>query len=359
MTENHRLLEETSERFFARRVTPEVLLAFEGIGLDTRLRDEAQALGLSRPGESFAPGTSWQAAALVLRVGGRHAAPLPLAEEIVAAQLASAAGLVLPAGMVGLGLDCQPAADSGLWSCAAPFGRNAEHILVVRKEGDGVVVAIHPCAGGAVSTGANVAEEPRDVVSIDPQAAFAQASIDLPVDVARTLLAAARTSQMAGALETILDLAVGYAREREQFGRKIGKFQAVQQQLAVLAGQVAAAGVAAADAARALDQRGLPAMTFGSREDPTVEIAMAKVVVGEAAEFGPRIAHQVLGAIGFTHEHRLHFFTRRLWAWRAECGSAATWAHRLGEFCLAADSGGLWNILTERSASLGPGGESD
>jgi acyl-CoA dehydrogenase len=177
--------------------------------------------------------------------------------------------------------------------------------------------------------------------------------VEMPEDIVSTLLAAARTTQMAGALETILALAVEYAREREQFGRKIGKFQAIQQQLAILAGQVAAAGVAAADAARALDQRGLPKKTFGALDDPAFEIAVAKVVVGEAAEFGPRIAHQVLGAIGFTHEHRLHFFTRRLWAWRAECGSAASWAQRLGAFGLDGETGGLWEILTDRSGESG------
>jgi acyl-CoA dehydrogenase len=353
MSDNHPMLVEAAERFFSAKVTPEALLAFERSGLDPTLWTEARALGLSRPGESVDGGEGWQASALVLRAGGRHAAPLPLAEEVVAAQLASAAGISLPHGAVGVGLACKPAEDPGLWSCEAPFGRDLDHILLVGGGRNGVELGLHSCAGALQGSGENVATEPRDSLLLDRHSAMETKVVDLPEDVITTLLAAARTSQMAGALETILALSVAYAREREQFGRKIGKFQAVQQQLAVLAGQVAAAGVAAADAARALDQRGLPAAKFGALEDPSFEIAVAKVVVGEAAEFGPRIAHQVFGAIGFTHEHRLQFFTRRLWAWRAECGSAAIWAERLGGFALAEENGGLWKILTDRSGHTG------
>lgn len=349
MSDNHPMLAEAAERFFSAKVDQEAILAFEQSGLDHTLWAAARELGLSRPGESVDAGEGWQASEIVLRAGGRHAAPMPLAEEVVAAQLASAAGISLPPGSVGVGLACRPADDPGLWACEAPFGRDLDHLLVVGGGGDGLELRLHACTGAPHGSGENVAGEPRDVLLVDPQSAIENKLVDLPEDVLTTLLAAARTSQMAGALETILALSVAYAREREQFGRKIGKFQAVQQQLAVLAGQVAAAGVAAADAARALDQRGLPAAKFGSPEDPSFEIAVAKVVVGEAAEFGPRIAHQVLGAIGFTHEHRLQFFTRRLWAWRAECGSAAFWAERLGRFGLATENGGLWKILTDRS----------
>ena len=350
MMEAQGMLEEAAERFFSAQVTTEALLAFEQEGLDASLREQAAALGLMQPGASVDPDEAWRAGALVLRAGGRHAAPLPLAEEFVAAQLAAAAGIVLPTGTVGLGLEAQPPAGGAGWSCEVPFGRDLDRVLIACPGPGGLELMLHDCAAAQTASGENVAGEPRDRISFTPDTALARAALDVPAEIIATLLAAARTSQMAGALEAILALAVQYAREREQFGRKIGKFQAIQQQLAILAGQVAAAGVAAADAARALDQRGPPQASFGGPQDPTFEIAVAKVVVGEAAEHGPRIAHQVLGAIGFTHEHRLHFFTRRLWAWRAECGSAASWAERLGAFGLSGDTGGLWEILTDRSA---------
>ncbi len=82
----------------------------------------------------------------------------------------------------------------------------------------------------------------------------------------------------------------------------------------MLAGQAAAAEAAAGMAAEAVDDtiRLLP-------------IAAAKARCGEAAGIGAAIAHQVHGAIGFTHEHSLHFLTKRLWSWRDEFGNEAEW----------------------------------
>jgi acyl-CoA dehydrogenase len=99
---------------------------------------------------------------------------------------------------------------------------------------------------------------------------------------------------------------VEYARTRVQFGKPIASFQAIQQQLAVLAGHTAAAGMAAAAAVADLES---PARLAHSA-------AVAKVRCGEAAGAAASIAHQVHGAIGITKEHSLHFATR-LWSWRA------------------------------------------
>ena len=135
-----------------------------------------------------------------------------------------------------------------------------------------------------------------------------------------------------------MDLAVTYAQERQQFGRPISKFQAVQQNLAVLAGQTAAA-VAAANL-------GIEAL---SRHDPDVEefrVAIAKTRVGEAATLAGELAHQVHGAIGFTKEYALQLATRRLWSWREEFGSDPEWAARLGAFMCARGADALWPSLT-------------
>jgi acyl-CoA dehydrogenase len=142
---------------------------------------------------------------------------------------------------------------------------------------------------------------------------------------------------MAGALESILDQAVRYATERKQFGKPLASFQAIQQNLAVLAGHVAASGIAAEQAFRAAD-----------RDDPRFEIAVAKVRVGEAVGIGTSIAHQTHGAIGFTYEHSLHFATRRLWSWRAEFGSESAWAIELGRAVAARGPDALWADLTTR-----------
>ena len=120
-----------------------------------------------------------------------------------------------------------------------------------------------------------------------------------------------------------------------QFGRPIGRFQAIQQNLAVLAGQAAAA-TAAAEAA----------IEVAVRDLGSPLVAAAKIRTGEAAGIGASIAHQVHGAIGFTQEHRLHYSTRRLWSWRDEFGNEAYWARRLGGVVAAAGADRLWHGIT-------------
>ena len=154
-------------------------------------------------------------------------------------------------------------------------------------------------------------------------------------DRLRQLGALTRAQMMAGAIDWVLENSVRYSLERVQFGRPIGKFQAVQQQLAVLAGQAAAAGKAAELAVAAAESG-----------DGAVEVAVAKARVGEAAGIAAEVAHQVHGAMGFTHEHPLHQRTRRLWAWRDEYGGEAAWQADLGRRIAARGADGLWAFIS-------------
>jgi alkylation response protein AidB-like acyl-CoA dehydrogenase len=166
--------------------------------------------------------------------------------------------------------------------------------------------------------GVNLAGEPLD-------------SVDPPGGGEDVLLKGAliRSIQMAGALERILELTINYTRERHQFGRSLMRFQAVQQALALMAGEVAAAG-ATVDAAV---------------ETPDAQrVAIAKIRTGLAAGQASAIAHQLHGAIGLSQEHQLHHFTRRLWSWRDDFGTEHDWATRLGQQLLS--SGQLWAALT-------------
>jgi acyl-CoA dehydrogenase len=133
---------------------------------------------------------------------------------------------------------------------------------------------------------------------------------------------------------------VRYAGERIQFGRPIGRFQAVQQQLALAAAEVAAASAAAEAAARVATGDGIGAAST------RFAIAAAKARTSEAAGAVARIAHQVHGAIGFTREHDLRLFTTRLWAWREEDGSDAEWNTEVGAMALAAGPDELWPIVS-------------
>jgi acyl-CoA dehydrogenase len=152
--------------------------------------------------------------------------------------------------------------------------------------------------------------------------------------------AAARAQQMAGALEHILDQSVQWSLDRVQFGRPIAKFQAVQHNQAMLAGEVAAAGAAADGAAEAIARYGI------GNEHAAAQVAIAKYRAGEAAGTGAAIAHQVHGAMGFTYEHSLHHATRRLWAWREEFGNETHWATQLGHMVAAKGADALWPFVT-------------
>jgi alkylation response protein AidB-like acyl-CoA dehydrogenase len=142
-------------------------------------------------------------------------------------------------------------------------------------------------------------------------------------------------AKMAGALNAALDLSVRYTRERQQFGKPLASFQAIQQQLAVFAEEAAAADMAAASAFRAAD-----------RGDAWFEIACAKLRANQAARISTGIAHQVHGAMGFTAEYRLQHLTKRLWAWGSEFGNERHWSVRIGARIAARGPENFWPDLT-------------
>jgi acyl-CoA dehydrogenase len=279
----------------------------------------------------------------VLRVAGRFAAPVPLAETLMAGWLLARAGITVPNGP----MTFAPVHADGLvvlrndgrlggGARQVPFARNAGRIAVLAHRENGAAVALVAAADLPISQSTSLAGEPRDNVSFEDAVPDAVRPVSLDQDRLVALGAAIRLQQMAGALEKILEQSVQHALDRSQFGRPIAKFQAVQHNLAMLAGEVAAAS-AAADAA---------AEACSGPEVNIAEVAIAKVRCGEAAGTGAAIAHQVHGAMGFTYEHSLHHATRRLWAWREEFGNEAVWAQRLGRMVAAQGADQLWPFVT-------------
>jgi alkylation response protein AidB-like acyl-CoA dehydrogenase len=287
----------------------------------------------------------------ILRIAGEFAVALPLAETLLAGWLLSRAGLPVPPGMLSIAPvrddeRLQMGTDGRLSGLAAsvPFARDAEHLAVVARRGEKTTIALVEMRHCTLRAGSSIAGEPRDDVTLKSVVPMALA--DAPTTVGEETLvqmgAAVRSAQMSGALQSILERSVAYAKERVAFGRPIGDFQAVQHNLARLAGESAAALAAAGSAADAIDG----AQAFD--EAVFLEVASAKIRVGEAAESGAAIAHQVHGAIGFSREHVLHRYTRRLWAWRDDFGSESAWAVRLG--CAVAQKGAdaFWPVLAAR-----------
>ena len=347
MNELQNILADTVTRLFTDRVTQELRESAEKGVWPAALWQQVEENGLTLPQIPEARGGgggTWQEAHIVVSAAGRFAVPLPLAETMVGAWLLAQAGLDVPTGPLTVA-PVHPAdridftgdgAERRLTGIATrvPWGRTAEHVVVVA---DGLI-ALVPAASATVEPDVNLALEPRDTLRWERAPLITTAPTGrLPADAVRLYGALVRSAQMAGGLDYLLEQTVRYVGERKQFGRAIGSFQAIQHQLALLAGHTAAASIASATAFRAAD-----------RGDAAFEIAVAKVRTGEAAGLGAGIAHQCHGAIGFTYEHSLHFVTRRLWSWRAEFGAESHWAAEIGRDAAQRGADALWTSLTAR-----------
>ena len=356
MSDAGALLAESIERMLAERCTRDVLASAEAGQWPSGLWSAAADMGLhaAAQGESRGGFGTLDARDLcgILRSLGRHAAPLPIPETWLAEHMLAAAGLP-PLGPAQLPATVGPVIAEAVpqlkrtadgWALTGtlrrvPWARHARTVVVLAGDGEctRTVAADIPAPCGP---GRNAANEPRDSIRFDAvpisEAAVGPAATgylvaDLVFDGALH-----RGAQMVGAMEGVLRDTVRYANERVQFGRPIGKFQAVQQQIAVLAGEVAVASAAAHGAA---DARSSGPARF--------EIACAKIRIGEAAGKVAAIAHQVHAAIGFTHEHNLHHATRRLWAWRDEFGSEAEWSRWVGTRIAQVGGEELWPFITD------------
>lgn len=352
MSGDERLIASSVERLFADRIDKGVRERADGGAFDRTLWQQVVDTGLTLVLANEAAGGSaqdWRAAYPILRGIGYWRVPLPLAETAVAALLLSTAGLEVPAGPLTLieqgranDLQAQGTALSGT-AHRVPWARHAMAAAV--SLADGHVACLDLKAPGvSVQPQVNAARLPSDTLVLEQARCAAVARCPLAlVQPVWTLGAVARCAMLVGALEWVLEQSVRYAGERVQFGKPIGHNQALQQQLALLAGDVAAARVAALVACADAPGTG--------RHDASATMfsaAVAKVRCGEAATRAASIAHQVHGAIGFTYEHALHFATQRLWAWREEFGSDAQWAAWLGRAAIAGGSTRFWPALTRR-----------
>lgn len=345
------IIKDTATKIFSDLCEPRLINDAEQGIWPSQLWDTLEESGLTLtwvPDNFGGAGAEMADGFTVLKVAGQFAAPVPVAETMFAGHLLARVGIKSPLGPMTVA-PVHPAArivlgtDGVLQGSARdiPFARQANHIAVIARRDGQPVIALVDRAACRVTEGNGLSGEARDTVSFNNvrPISVANAPAGFDEDGICAIGATIRCVQMAGAMQKILDQSVQYAQERVQFGRPIGKFQAVQHNLAQLAGETAAAAVAADAAAHAL--------TIGSpdNEDTIAVIATAKVRVGEAATTGSLIAHQAHGAMGFTYEHSLHQGTRRLWSWREEFGNEAIWSIRLGRIVAARGADELWPFL--------------
>jgi acyl-CoA dehydrogenase len=220
-----------------------------------------------------------------------------------------------------------------------PWGRSSAAIAAVLPAAGGArLCLLDPRSATAGATRTNLADEPRDRLG------FSDAPIEsapCPTELAGDLFDQAAlllTAQICGALDAALLRSLAHANQRQQFGRALAQFQAVQQALALMGEEVLAVECASEAACRAAD---------GSYAG--IEIACARLRANLAVDVAVPIAHQVHGAIGFTREQELRLFSQRLLAWRGELGSDRYWAERLGHAVAARGADAFWTDLTHRS----------
>jgi alkylation response protein AidB-like acyl-CoA dehydrogenase len=139
---------------------------------------------------------------------------------------------------------------------------------------------------------------------------------------ARDVIAVAVAAESVGVAQRAMEMAVEHARERKQFGRPIGVFQAVSHPCAQMLLEVEGARSAVLFAAWALDH---------SPEEAPLAAAMAKAYASDAGWRVPAAAVQVLGGIGFTWEHELHFWLKRGRANAAVAGDARSHRARVAD----------------------------
>ena len=297
------------------------------------------------PEASGGIGANMQEAAAIFRLCGRYCSPVPLAETLLASAALVAAGLPVPAGALTLAVAGESVRlqelKNGDWQIdgefeRVPYARFAQHAVIAGGTAPHGWIAVLPLSACHVDAGANLAGEARDRVTastvICGAGAIATGGIDADWILRRGALA--RAIMACGALEQALEISVAYVKQRVQFDRPLIKFQAIQQEIAKLAGDAAFAYASAMSAVTALDT-----------DTEEYAVAAAKVRTGMAAKSGSLIAHQLHGAIGVTEEYHLHHSTLRLWAWRSDYGTEAAWAQRLGRRLLD-DNHGLWAQLT-------------
>lgn len=341
------LLAEQVGNLLAKSVTRETWEAAEGGDIPGDLWQKLVELDLKFalvPESVGGAGLNWIDLAEVFRTFGYRAAPVPELETMVAAWALASSGIEdIPEGALSVATAIMELDEEGMLngedSLVAWAGQTEYTVVVAHRSGESLVCLVKSSdlTLAPLQTTGRIPSAAIHLEKVRPVAAQANSALDglglLPH------MACVRALQMSGALDRMLELCVEYGNTRTQFGRTIGKFQAVQHMVAELAAQAAAAQVACIYACRRIDNG-----------DAAQGASVAKTQVGHAAGAAAAIAHQVFGAIGVTDEHELHYYTRRLWQWRTEAGSEHWWSERLGREVLASGGAELWAGITGRKS---------
>jgi alkylation response protein AidB-like acyl-CoA dehydrogenase len=286
------------------------LVAEEQDGLGLGLFD--LALALEETGKQIVMAPLVEVAAAIWAVSRAADASHP-------ARAAIAAKIVVPATTLpGQRYDsvASPALDPGAMALSGAvsfvaFGPSAELFLVAAKAGGEAILCLVPrdAAGLAIATTPNVDGSTSSTLTFSRVAVADDAIVAKGELAAATaagmheLIVLATSAELLGVAEAALDLTVQYTRLREQFGRKIGSFQALQHRMANLLVEIEQARSAVINAAAAID---------ADRVTRERALSAAKVTIGRIGTLVAEECIQLHGGIGMTWELPLAHYAKRL-----------------------------------------------
>lgn len=332
------IIEEMFERLLSRSCSPTLVRVAERDTADARLAsfwDELDGAGFPNAlvdERHGGIGLSLRDSLPLIIKTGEYAVPVPLAETMIARALVQAAGRTPPTGPIILATAMRADAE-WLETSELPHARTATSVLV----DSGTALKLFSIADAkhsprlssySLSSSLKLRQEAENL------------SLPLPDVPLREIAALLHAAKLAGAMRRMLEMTVNYANTRVQFGRPIGKLQAIQQQISVMAEHLTAA-LAAVELAFASGPL-LP--------DP-IAAAVAKERTSAAAQIVGPIAHAVHGAIGISAEHDLQLYARRLQEWRLAEGSESFWAIKIGRCLLSGDAMSALEFTRAKMAS--------
>ena len=321
---------EAIEAILVDQCTPAAIRAIENGGPTTALWGalaESGFLELMGSEEAGGAGLALDAVFPIFVALGRHAVPVPAAQSIAARALLGS--VAAPQGMVTLAGHARRGADGSVSAGQVPFGAIADHVLA---NVDGQLVLLACARAQRTATGIRG--------SLAASLRWAADAIGAPVGdngaQVAVFSAALHAAAIAGDMERLFAMTLGYCNDRVQFGKAIGRFQAVQHQLSVMAEHVACAGVAAELAFRPGEQ--VPAL---------LAAATAKARTSASVSLVASTAHALHGAIGVTEEFDLQLYSRRLHEWRMADGSEAYWNRVVGDALLGGAAPSVLQFVRE------------
>ena len=273
------------------------------------------------PESAGGAGLGWQDAWGVLFAAGRHAVPYPMAQTLFARACLAGIDQDAPTGPIALATAVSHSGDGVLTARLVQGGLLASHVLLQDHDTTYLLPvdqATQESVGGQGSFDAHLTWQGSVVTT--------SVIRGLPQETVSHGLALGLAVLIAGVSDRILEMTLTYANDRVQFGKPIGRLQAVQQQITEMAERVYGVRMATQLACQSqADQVWLPSHNAA---------ALAKSQASAAAVRMANVAHAVHGAIGVTHEYDLQIYTRRLYEWNRAGGGAKYWAARLGRAAL-------------------------